>query len=413
MLKFSIKNIIINIAYLFFIFNLILILFVSFSFFCMIFFINISNIGNFIEYLYSFYIIRVIIHFFIQGQVIIYSIPMMVLYYMLYYIGLFLGSIPFSRMLMYMGGDFDGFNPSGMKGLDINRGLFSASRQERMVGYVDGTTSPPRAITPPTISPPGSPAAIGIPARLDPRNSQLTQYNSEVAARNSWMENRLNILRTQDNPEIISTELIRQANSEATSILPFNMRASYPYKAGAGNPQLDISRLRDLLSVNSESLNAITSFEFTDTTFNHSPSINGSISASFFFSFEHFLRNGFQDFFLGFYEKFRCSSNTELTFMNHLTLQRDFEDTEQVDYLDDLTIFNELIRHNISRHPGLNEFFLRIPGSFQLYINNGESHLYNVDVPVNEDLGIPIHDFDYNGINVGDNRIMNRIFDQD
>jgi hypothetical protein len=99
---------------------------------------------------------------------------MMVLYYMLYYIGLFLGSIPFSRMLMYMGGDFDGFNPSGMKGLDINRGLFSASRQERMVGYVDGTTSPPRAITPPTISPPGSPAAIGIPARLDPRNSQLT-----------------------------------------------------------------------------------------------------------------------------------------------------------------------------------------------------------------------------------------------
>jgi hypothetical protein len=104
-------------------------------------------------------------------------------------------------MFMYMGGDFDGFNPSSIKGLDINKGLFSSSRPGS-----EGTTSPPRAITPPAL-----PAPMEVAPRLDPRNSQLVVWQESVARANLIAEGHNELVRRRV-PRLSFVETLRISN---------------------------------------------------------------------------------------------------------------------------------------------------------------------------------------------------------
>lgn len=100
--------------------------------------------------------------------------------------------------------------------------IHMASRPERLVGYFDGSVTPPREQSPTT---PDS-----LPPRLSPRSSQLVLYDSNVAARNSFEAGVIDRIRSMGNTPSFEETINRAAIEDPNSTLPFINRSSIAWR---------------------------------------------------------------------------------------------------------------------------------------------------------------------------------------
>ena len=124
-------------------------------------------------------------------------------------------------------------------------------------------------------------------------------------------------------------------------------------------------------------------FQYTGTVFHPAPSINGSMSANFFSTFQTFLNFGLGNYFFGFYESFRCVSLYELTFMNRILNLVNSQSIPLQDLSHDLRIFNTLLNMNIRDNQNVHPYFLHVSGNFYVYVDNGNMHNFNHNTSVN------------------------------
>ena len=157
-------------------------------------------------------------------------------------------------------------------------------------------------------------------------------------------------------------------------------------------------------------MDAILSYEFVGSNLAPSATINGSISGNFFETYQSFLTHNLQNYLLGYTEKFKLVSNFELAYFNHINIMGGFEGYNLEDILSDLLQVNRLIARNIQYYGNLDSFFLRTSSGYHIYINNGNSHIFPVNIPLSQPLNIPVVEFQEFGELTVDNIFIKKNF---
>ncbi len=155
----------------------------------------------------------------------------------------------------------------------------------------------------------------------------------------------------------------------------------------------------------------LSSFEYTGTSLNPSPTINGSMSVAFFTTMLGFFENGYSDYFFGFYEKMVTVSLYELTFLSRIAHLNFSHGYGMLDYLEDVRQINRIITRNMEFNSDVSTYFLRLPGGMYLYVNRGEDHMYPIHINLNQEIALPVRELRLFDENIIHNKLLTKIYD--
>ena len=218
-------------------------------------------------------------------------------------------------------------------------------------------------------------------------NNALVRYDKNKAYFNNMEYQKLEVIKNRSRfYELIHKNLYNDLNKYS----PFMEHNRVPTKNTAIDIRQAIKLTNDIN--NRESLKIILNNQYN---FHSDYTINGSISGNYFSTINEFLSAKIGDYFPGYWEKFKLSSETELylnnkinqyCFDNKISINTLTKDFYQISY-----IINDYRNKESYHHP----MFLEI-GPLKIYLHICGLDLYPKNIKLNEIIHCPRSEYQIN-----------------
>ncbi len=209
-------------------------------------------------------------------------------------------------------------------------------------------------------------------------NLGLIRRANSIAIMTKEFTNLNNRIPISINHENFIIDMIKATVfKESLSNIPFQLRASHILKNHDSSLNYENARFLINYPIVNDLIN---SFQHLGSNLIKEPTINGSISLSYFQLMNDLFKNNFAHCFGGIYEKFHHSSIFELDFYNRLFLFLQNNNLRYFHILNDLDQLLDIV-HLYNFNKNINEYLLNFK-YFNIYINHATGHSFPTHIPL-------------------------------